>query len=263
MKSSKTSNHARPVAFFLIAVVLIFTIGFAAGGWQSITNNSDDSGNVGNNNDDADKDNNTQLAPEEPEIYIPEFIEHLTGLETDEATSRNIPKAFLINGNHQLYGISSASLLIEFPTESNSSRLLAYVSSTSLPTKIGSIAPTRKYIDNVAATFGGIVITKGNDDSIQYDGVDTSDYTLDLSKNYGYHYTEYTDYAYTNADLIGSAIENLNVNAKNQIQLPFKFVDFGKDEIKYEKIANNVIIPFSDGNETVFTYSNQTSDYIL
>lgn len=264
MKSSKESNHSRPVAFFLIAVILIFTIGFAAGGWQSISNNSDDSGKVENNNDNADNDNMPQVNPG-PEIYIPEFVELLTGLETDEATASSTPKAFLMNSSQPLYGISASSVIIEFPTESSTTRLLAYISSASLPTKIGSLTPTRKYIDNIAACFGGIIISKGNDDSIVYDGTDVSDFKLDLLRAHGYYYTEYTDYTYTNPDLINAAIENIGIKGKNGTadSIPFNFVDFGMGEIFGEKSAYNIVLPFSDGNETVLTYLSQNTSYVF
>ena len=265
MKSSKESNHTRPVAFFLIAVVLIFTIGFAAGGWQSISNNSDDSGKLGDSNDNADNDSNKPTANPEPEIYIPEFVELLTGLETDETTASSTPKAFLMSSSHPLYGISAASVVIEFPIEDNTTRLLTYISSSSLPTKIGSLTPTRKYIDNIAASFGGIIISKGNDDSILYEGADISDFKLDLLRAHGYYYTEYTDYTYTNADLIGAAIENMGIKGKNSTSdtIPLNFVDFGKSEILGEKSAYNIVLPFSDGNETVLTYLSQNTSYVF
>ncbi len=263
MKSSKTSNHTRPVAFFLIAVTLIFTIGFAAGGWQSISNNQENSGEVADESNKTDN-NNNDIPPKEPEIYIPQYTNYLTGLEVSSEEANKKPIAVIMNSLMPLYGISSADMIIEMPTEGGDTRLLTYISSSSLPLKIGTIAPSRKYIDNMIKYFGGIMVSCGRDDYIQYGGFDISESKLDISQKSEYSYTEHTHYVYTNNSLLNSAISNTGISTDASLQsFPFKFVDFGKENIKGSSSATGIIIPFSEENETEFTYSEKDGKYIL
>lgn len=268
MKTFKSGNFARTVAFFLIAVAVICTIGFAANGWQSFTNDGNNSGDVdssGSNNSDNTDDNTQNNNSDEPTVYIPKYVDYLTGLETSEAEYYTRPTVFVMNSSNPLYGISSSLMTVELPTEAQDTRLMVYMNSTVLPGKIGSLAPTRKYIDNIAKYFGGILVSYGNDDSMSYDGFNISSTRFDLSGKTGYHYTEYTHFVYTNGDLIDAGISsNGIVTYSNQkASIPFAFADFGKQAVLGTVSAAKIILPYSTSSETKLTYSEENQRYTL
>ena len=276
MNKSKSSSYVKLIAFFLVAAILVFAFGFAADGWQF--NKIPDSGNINQNeqnnkNDEADenKNGNEGDAPtvkeesEEPEIYIPEHVNMLTGLETTEVLSRRRPIAFVMNSASPLYAISSSELIIELPIEDGTTRLLAYTTDTASLGKIGSLAPTRDYISNLAKNFGAIIVSYGNDDTVSYEKCDASSATFDLTASIGYHYTEYTHYVYTNGDLINAGISNANIGtaANNRHNLPYTFLPFGSDIIKGEQSAKSISIPYSQASTTELYYSSQSNLYTL
>lgn len=268
MKTSTTRNHFRPVAFFLIAIALILTIGFAAFGRQT-SDNLGNNGNVDTNSDKADTDTLPQskpipTPPQDSQIYVPKYVNYLTGLECNESTSSSKPFVFLMNSTSPNYGISSADMIIELPTETDETRLLAYVTKDKLPTKIGSISPTRGYIDNLVKYFGGFLISNAKDDFIKYDSYDIKSSYLDLSTKPEYGYTEYTKYLYTNNELLNSAFSGSDtLTVTEQINIPYSFSEYGATPIKGASSGVNIVIPYSDSNETSFTYSEETKNYIL
>ena len=96
MKNSKNSSLAKLVAFFLIVVALICTVGFASDGWQSILEKPDsgDEGENADNNADGNEngensDQNGSGNPEELPVVnpIPEYLDYLTGLEITQEAS--------------------------------------------------------------------------------------------------------------------------------------------------------------------------------
>ena len=94
MNISKSSSIIRLIAFFLVAVTLICTFGFTVDGWGLKDNNTSIiSGNNNNNNnsinDEALESPDTDLpVNNDHEVYIPEFVNALTGLETSEELSK-------------------------------------------------------------------------------------------------------------------------------------------------------------------------------
>ncbi len=265
MKSLKHSNLIRSIALFLVAAALIGTIGFAANGWQSITTPEDNSGESDNDNDNADNNkDNTEITPEDP-IYIPKFTSYLTGNEITEAEyfARHI--CFAMNSEGPLYGLSSSEIAIELPTEGGSTRFISYMNSKNMPGKIGTVIPSRQYIDNIVKYFGGILVSSGKDDSVVYNGFDITNSRFDLSENTGYHYTEYTHYIYTNGDLITAGITNSGLGSPpvSKDNMPYKFTDFGEDAILGNDIALNIKLNFSKENNTELIYSKTSKKYIL
>lgn len=268
MKSSKNGGLLRSLSFLMIAVILIGTIGFAAGGLQSSPNDEPDSGKSDETVGDADEntDGNQEELPElkEPEVYIPEYVNYLTGLEVSEAESRNKPHCFVTSSDAPMYGISKSSLVFEFPIEDGSTRLVAYQTDVKSLGKIGSIAPTRQFITNIAEYFGGVILSFGNDDSVKYDSYAEGVESFDFSKQTGYHYTEHNQFIYTNGDLISAGLGNANISTitKPKANLPFTFTDFGEDELIFESKAEAVILPYFKSNETEFYYSKELNRYI-
>ena len=163
MKKSKHGNYQKVVALVLIAIVIISAVGFVANGWQPIINSGADSDNADTNNGDvASKDENTG---ESPVVVEPKYYSYLTGLETTEAISRQMPIVFLTDPSLPLYGASSAAVAIEFPTE-GASRLVLYAENATSLGKIGPLLPTRDYISGILSHFGGTLLTMGNDDIV-------------------------------------------------------------------------------------------------
>ncbi len=268
MKASTTRNHLRPVAFFLIALALIFTVGFAALGRQT----DDNHGNNGNVDTDSDKADTNTLPQQKPnsdpsqdsQIYVPTHVNYLTGLECSESTASSKPIVFLMNSASPNYGISSADMIIELPTETGETRLLAYISKDNLPTKIGSIAPSRGYIDNMIRYFGGFLVSNAKDDFIKYDSYDIEGSYFDLSSKSEYGYTEYTKYLYTNNELLNSAFSKTDaLSMTAHVNIPYSFPEYPVQPIKGASSGVNIVVPYSSSNETSFTYSENTGNYVL
>ncbi len=261
MNTKKSGNYGKLIAFFLIAVILVGTFGFAAEGWQSMTQNESDSGKVDESSDktDENKDDETK----EPEIYIPEFVSYLSGLETTEALARRRPIGFVMDSASPLYGVSGAEVVVELPTEDGTTRLVAFCSDAKNLGKIGSLAPTRGYMSNIAKYFGAALVSAGCDDTIEYESLDLSSSHFDTTQNSGYHYTEYTHFVYTNGALIGAGLSNANIGTalNNRQQLPYTFVDFGKDKILGDITARSVVLPFSPSSESELYYSEEDGKY--
>ena len=133
MKTQKEGNTLRLIAILLIAATLVFTVGFATGGWQSgnSSQNEQNSGNADNANGDSDNntpspetDNNTIKPPK-----IPDYLSPVTGLEVSEEEYNSGYLAYLLDTSAALYGISDSDLMLEFPTENGKTRLVAYINS--------------------------------------------------------------------------------------------------------------------------------------
>lgn len=272
MKSSKASGWLRPLAFLMIAVILIGTIGFAAGGLQSSPTLDPESGNSDEQNGDADENkdgnqsnNNSTDIPDEPEIHVPEYLNYLTGKEVTEAESRNKPLAFVTSSNAPIYGLSTSSLVFEFPIEDGSTRFLSYTTDVRSLGKIGSVTATRDFITNIVEYFGGVIVSDGCDDTVSYDSFSEHTESFDLSCHGGYHYTEHNQFSYTNGDLISAGLTNAGISSisKQNATLPFSFVEFGKDDVKLQGKAESVILPLEENNETELYYSKTECKYTL
>ena len=271
MKIFKNGNPIKLVAFFLIVVALTCMIAFAASGWQS--NEPDaDSGNVGEggdklpSNDESDEntkgdDPNTNVPVVKP---IPAYTHYLTGLEISEEDYYKKAIAVTISSDAPLYGISSAFLTVELPTEDGKTRFLLLTNKATSIGKLGSIAPTRRYISNIAKYFGAILLSYGSDDSFEYDGHDLK-YHLDLTQNSGYHYTEYTDYVYTNADLVNALLKNTGTATMSSgtPSAPYSFVGYYDNKTIGQETATNITISFSSGNSTELSYSEEDGKFTM
>ena len=267
MNKNKLSNPVRLIAFFLTTLVLICTFGFTVDGWQ-IDGSIIDGDDIGMFPTTSDKENEEDTTvnntPDEPDIYIPEFVDRITGLEVSEEISKNAHLSFVMNPNLPSYGISSADLLCEVSTE-NGSRYIAFINDTQNLWKIGSLTQTRGYISNISKYFGAISVSSGNDDSIYYTGCDTKGSSIDLTLG-GYHYTEYTNNIYTNRDLLDKAILSSGINRSNIIlgALPYDFAEFGTEYIMPEgKTANKVTVTRGKDSSGELVYNAEEKHYTL
>ena len=269
MKWLQNGNLAKLVAFFVIAVVITCTVSFAANGWQSFINNEPDSDKIttenNSENNKVDENNDGKTEVDVPVIQPNQKYYHaITGLETDAAnlSSKNI--CICLESNDPLYGISSSYLTIEFPTEYGTTRFLCFTDEAKTLGKLGSIAPSRGYISNLAAYFGGILLSYGFDDTFEYEHT-TPTGGLDFKATSGYCYTEYNSFVYTNGDLVNAFMNNSGVNqAVNQANsLPYTFSPIGERVHLGGGSAQSISISFSDSCDTVMNYSTADNKYVM
>ena len=268
MNKTKTSNPVRLIAFFLTGILLTCTFGFTVDGWQL----KDEPINEGPGDNFIDNSILTDQAPndedsvdENPEIYIPAFINPLTGLESTEEFSKNKHLAFVMNSNEACYGISSSDLLIEIPIEDGKSRFISFMPDVSNLWKIGSLASSRGYISNLITYFGGVGIFNGLDDAIEYPKCNNISSDLDMQKYSGYNYTEFSNLTYTNCDLINAGLASPGIDRTiyTERTLPFTFCDFGAEPIFYDSIAKRISISdeINRTSELIFDEENGTYYY--
>ena len=257
MKKSKQSNYLKVVAFVLIAIVIISTLGFVANGWQPILNPEDNGendsvANAPEGNGDTDI----------PVATLPVYYNYLTGLETDEDGAMRKPIAFVTDPQKTVYGIGGASLSVEFPIEDSESRLLIFTDKATSLGKIGQIKPTRGYISNLVKYFGGVLLSNGNEDIINYDSLVISDSHVDLSDLEGFHYTEGKT-AYTNGDLLQAALNSLGIAPHFGIspKLPFNFAVIDTADNSPGTPCNQVLIPINTDNTTELKYNASNGRY--
>ena len=271
MNILKSTSPIRLIAFFLVAVMLICTFGFAVDGWnvKDDTENKPSGKNPEQNQGSTDLDKNDTKEDESqdtttPEIYIPKFTSYITGLEVSEEISNKKATAIVMNPSGSSYAISSAELVAEFPIEDGSTRFLAFITDWSSAGKIGAILPTRSYISNLACYFDALTLSNGIDDSVFYKACDFSGSHFDLSKHSGYHYSEFTHYQYTNPDLLNAGLKNVGLSTvKNDKALPYVFNEFGAAPICSSTEAASISIQYSDSSDTEFHYSADSLKYTM
>lgn len=267
MKWLQNGNLAKLVAFFVISVVITCTVSFAANGWESFVDDGSGedrvvaSGNSDNKNNEDASTPNTDIP-----VILPtaKYYHSITGLEIEFETSLKRPLCFVFSSSDPLYGISSSYLTIEIPTEYGNTRLLCFTDDAKTIGKIGSLAPSRGYISNLASYFGGILLSYGYDDGVEYDH-STPEYLLDFSSTPGYCYTEYTSYIYTNADLVSAFMNNSKVNQSinEAVNIPYTFPLDADPVILGGADAKSVSIAYSELNSTQLIYSESEGCYFL
>ena len=274
MKFMKNGNTTKLVAFFLIAAALMCTVGFASGGWQSNVLNQPDSGNADEKTDDADE-NIDGVSPDNqggesgdnlPVVNpAPVYYDYLTGLEISQEESFIKYCCFVLNSDAPMYGTSSNAITVEIPTEDGKTRFLVFKKDALTTGKIGSLAPGRKYISYVASFFDSLYFCNGFDDAFNYDIPSFENNALNFKETLGYSYTEYSQYVYTNGDLVNAFIKNSELNQvkTEKSELPFNFCELGGEKILGTASANNVIIPYSDSNSTELVFNKSTKKYVL
>lgn len=264
MKKATISKGLKPIAFFLVAVILVCAFGFSADGWQikdsskkpSQSNGNNDSITNSTNNSEKDKgssDTSTDLPPE------PKFYNQLTGEETTEELSQAPHTAFVISPASPMYGISYSDILMEFPIENGSTRLLAFINSPNEISKIGSLDKTRGYISNLAKAFNSTVFASGNDDSVEYIKCDVGN-ALSTEENVkNFIYTEFSRYTYTGSSLVSSALSSINT-ASPEVKTPLTF-NTSDAPIKGETIFNKITIPYTATEYSSLSYSQERHTY--
>lgn len=250
MNTAKISGYNRLIAFFLIIVVLLSVLVVSANGLQSNAPFWDNTGNTtkdenGNISNDVPADiPNDSIEPEAPKFY-----HHITGVEVVEDAWGDSQIAYVIDGNSPLCGVASCNVLIEFPIENQKTRYIMISDQKSNHTKIGSITYTRKFISNLAPIFGATIVSLGNDDTVEYKHINVSS-SIELTKNLGSYYTEYTYFNYTNPQLISPIITS-STNAV--ATLPYGFIDDSKSVTLGNISAKTISVPYDTATSLVFS----------
>ena len=250
MKSTKQSNLLRSVAFFALTAALILTVCFTASGFNETNDIPEDSAQL-------DEDNTLSPMPEKPSI--PEYFDTLTGLPVDHTGTNATNISFVLNSADPLFGVGASKITIEIPTENGETRFVVHLDKTDLPGKIGSLSPTRDYINSFSSAFSDLIVSYGNDGRLNSEKTDSG---FDMSESLGYSYTEYTTYNYTNADLVLAGIRNLALTFNGECILPFSFTNYG-EEIQNSLRATRLSISYSETNSTDLVYSSENGEYTL
>ena len=266
MKKTITSKSLRLIAFFLVSVILICAFGFSADGWQ-IKENTDKKEDYNSENNIQNQSTPTQSPQDEDSIVdaepLPKFYNSLTGLETTEELSTTRHTAFVMNSESPLYGISAADIVIEFPIEDGTTRLLAFINSPKDLVKIGCLEKTRGYISNLAKAFGANIFAIGYDDSLDYPKCEIDERFANEENTKSYIYTEFGRFNYTNGTLVNEAQASLTIEKyRSESQLPFSFRTDGEMQ-KGESVFNRIEIPYSSDNKTTLIYSRERNAYII
>lgn len=261
MNKEKASGYPRLIVTFLVAVILLFALGLVADGWQDTAVGGGDGNEEESPEGDAEErvdDTEVDATPLPPKYYNP-----LTALECTEEISKKNHIAYTIHSNLPFYGVSDCDMMIEFPTEGGQTRLLVLTSDFSKYGKIGTLAMSRSYITNIAKSLGAIMLTMGDDTPAQSANLSNKVADISLDKHDGYHYTEYTHYAYTNSSLLNSAIVNLGINmyASSVVNLPYAISNDENEATLGDIKAERIYIPYSISQDTGFSYSSVTKKY--
>lgn len=265
MNKNKSSGLLRLIAFFLVAIVMVCTFGFAADGWTLAGEGSEqknDKENPGNVEGVVDKDD-AEEETKEPVIYIPEYINALTGIETSEELANKKPLGFVMDASSPLYGVSYSDVLVELPVDNGATRLVGITTDIANLWKLGSLAKTRGYISNIGKFFDSTVISAGNDDTNSYNSCDVSKDSIVFSQENGFCYSEYSYYLYSNVNLVNSALiaSNVSMQKNTDKKLPYLFTDFGADEILGEKEATSISVFYSSGSMVELNYIGESGEY--
>lgn len=267
MNTSKTSSYGRLVAFFIVAVTLVCVLGFVASGWQTDDPSNAPDAPVDENSPSQDAENgsadNAPGMPQEPEAS-PVYTNRITGLETSEAEAMRRPVAFVTDPTAPAYGIADAPLMIEVPTEGGRTRLITFSTDISTLGKIGSLCSARGYITNLIKYFSSVAIYYANDDVVEYSSCDHSELSFDLSANSGYHYTEYTEFMYTNGDLIKAGLNNsqIGTTVAEPFELPYEF-STADSRLEFDDPASSVTVAFSESEVVTLSYSSESCKYTM
>jgi hypothetical protein len=257
MNTAKISSYNKLIAFFLIIVALLSVLVVSANGWQDnddpFWNNDND---AANNKDDGADEPPEEMQTTTPGPEAPKFYHHITGEEITEENSGISQVAYILDGDSPLCGIYNCNVLIEFPIENGKTRYFMLSDINAPLEKIGSITYSRDFISNLAYSFGATIVSLGNDDNVEYNHVDTSEYTVHLNKNPDAYYTEYTYFAYTSTQLITKTILS---SARIQSTIPYSFKNNQTPSGTIN--AKTLNIPYE--TSTTLVYSQERNKYCL
>ena len=92
-----------------------------------------------------------------------------------------------------------------------------------------------------------------------------NDGKINLSESSGYHYTEYTSYAYTNCDLVSAMTKNLepSYTRLENPKTPYTFYEYGTSFSLNGNDCVSITLPYGQTNSTELIYSDNEKQYTL
>jgi hypothetical protein len=272
MNIKKANGYVKLLVVFLVAIILIFAVGIVADGWQqNVTDTpSDNNGesadsDSGKADENKDPENEAQKDETTSDTVIPKYFNYLTGTQTDEALYLKRHKAFIFDSASPLYGISYSDVLIELPIEDGNTRFVSFINDYRGLGKIGALTASRDYISRVAQFFGGIIVSMGEDSSINNNTQNAYKEAIDLSEHKAHFYTEYNIFNYTNGSLFEGAVLSCGFqdNRKNDSTLPYVFADYESEKITLKNQVGSVKLQFSEKHSTELYFSSIENKYSL
>lgn len=260
MNITQNGNVLKFIAFFLVGVILLCLFGFTVDGWQL---NKEDIANDTSTLDKEETPESAEDASKDQEIYIPEYVNVFTGLETSTELSNKRHLAFILDASAPLYGVSYSDILIEFPVENGVSRLASITNDYLKIGKIGSLTKTKDYISTVVTAFGSVIVANGKDRPISENNSNASSDIIDLETMTESKYSEFNMYNYSNGALISQGASSLLIEDTyiSFPSLPYAFPEFGKERVKGESVFKTVTIPYSTKNTISLQYNSEAHSY--
>lgn len=212
----------------------------------------------------------------EPEDPSPEFVNPLTGLETDEEISSLRPIAIMINNLKKSCpqaGVRHVDVMYECLAEGDITRLLCLISNYDEIGEIGSIRSVRDYFLDFVQNHDALLVHAGGSPDgyagIKERGINNLDgmiyegsvfYRNQERRNaMGYEHSMMTD-----GQKIVSGISNLKyrTDVKENFNTPLDFVKYGTSaDMSNGQAAEHVYIPFSVSEKVDMVYNKETGEY--
>ena len=271
MEQKQLKGLSKFIALLVISALVISVIIFTASGNSfsldstNATDTKDETqqpnDNSSENNSDNEIDGDNQDKNDGKNETTPTFKNILTGLDISESEYNSCAYGIVIDPSETIYGLSYADIAIEFPTELGTSRMLFFSVSDDIIWKIGALAPTRKFITSMSSYFGGIIVSYGEDDNVNYN-ISNTGALIDISKHNDCSYNDNGTLYYTNEKLIDVALNRTQYIANsNQYKTP-PFIISSEGVSGGISCASTVMIPYSNNNFTQLTYDASTDKYI-
>ena len=215
-----------------------------------------------------------ELPQEEPEPAPPALTSPLTGLEMDESLAGKRPYAVMINNVKQALpqmGVSKAELVVEFPTEGSTDRMMAFFYDVADIPAIGTVRSSRDYFLDYAQAVDAIYLHYGGSPqayaAIKARGIDNLDgingrvdsllYWRDKErarKNGSEHSV------FTSGEKILHTVAELKVRTDSKKK--GDFFAFGTADMASGEAAEKVTLPFSNYITPVFAYDAGSGRYL-
>ena len=213
-----------------------------------------------------------------PEVFEPEIINPLTGLEADVDYENRRPLAIMINNIKVATpqeGISYADIMYECIVEGGQTRLMMVVSDYENLPVVGSVRSSREYYLDFAANHNAIYMHAGGSTQaykeIKSRGVNNLDGVNDNAISYKCFYRDnwrmsnmgYEHSLMTTGERIadGIAYKKYNTVLAENFDSPLDFVPYGKPRLPEGGDASYLKVVYSYSHQPYFEYNSKEGVY--
>ena len=278
----KDNPWKHPVLLVLLAIVCISLVAVSAIGLYDFQPDDRLADVVTDGQDDDDDDWVDEGADDDwvdpaptPEPVLDSFSP-LTGLPMNEAMTRNRPLAISLSNVPEampMNGVSDADIIYEVLVEGGLTRMLAIYQNSMYVPKVGSIRSGRHYTADIAHSYNAIFITAGGSPQayreIRAEGVTHLDevggtrreiFQRDRNRVDGRRFESLHSVVITGDRIRRWFPEyDFDLQQDDDYDLGLVFVEDGTPERGSK--ADTVVVRFSAGKTTTFTYSSSESAY--